>query len=104
MVYLEKFILPDEEQEYVLARRRMAENGGPLGYLDNGYPCGLFPQRGLSELDFEPITVFCGGNGSGKSTLLNAIAQKTAVKADRAFQRRRNVRPVLRRLRLSDGL
>lgn len=80
MVYLEKFILPDEEQEYVLARRRMAENGGPLGYLDNGYPCGLFPQRGLSELDFEPITVFCGGNGSGKSTLLNAIAQKLQLK------------------------
>ena len=76
MVYLEKFVLPDEEQEYAIAKVRRAENGGALGYLENGYPCMLFPQRGLQELDFEPITIFYGGNGSGKSTLLNVISEK----------------------------
>ena len=34
MVYLEKFVLPDEEQEYAIAQVRRAENGGALGYLD----------------------------------------------------------------------
>lgn len=79
MVYLEKFILPDEEQEYKIAKVRRAENGGDLGYLENGYPCMLFPQRELEELDFEPVTIFYGGNGSGKSTLLNVIAEKLSL-------------------------
>lgn len=76
MVYLEKFVLPDEDEEARLANARREENGGALGYLENGYPCMLFPQRGLRELDFEAITIFYGGNGSGKSTLLNAIAER----------------------------
>lgn len=80
MVYLEKFRLPDEDQEAEIANRRRSENGGALGYLENGYPCMLFPQRGLEELDFEPITIFYGGNGSGKSTLLNVIAEKFSLK------------------------
>ena len=77
MVYLEKFILPDDEEEYRIAAARRAENGG---YLENGYPCMLFPQKGLRELDFEPITILYGGNGSGKSTLLNLIALRLALK------------------------
>ena len=80
MVYLEKFVFPGGEQEYAIARKRMAENGGAFGYLDNGYPCGLFPQRGLSELDFEPVTIVYGGNGSGKSTILNIVAEKLGLK------------------------
>ena len=39
-----------------------------------GYPFGIFPLRGLCEIEFAPITIFYGGNGSGKSTLLNVIA------------------------------
>ena len=80
MLYLEKFVLPDEDREAKIANIRRAENGGALGYLESGYPCMLFPQRGLSELDFEPITIFYGGNGSGKSTLLNVIAEKFCLK------------------------
>ena len=33
-------------------------------------------QKGLSEINFAPITIFYGGNGSGKTTLLNVIAEK----------------------------
>lgn len=80
MLWLEKFILPDEEGEWRLARRRMEQNGGAFGYLDNPYPCGLFLKKELTELDFAPVTVLCGGNGSGKSTLLNLIAEKLALK------------------------
>lgn len=76
MVYLEKFTLLDEDEEYAIARARRQENGG---YLDSGYPCMMFPQMGFRELDFEPITILHGGNGSGKSTLLNVIALKLAL-------------------------
>lgn len=81
MVYLEKFVLPDEEEEYTIARRRRIENGGSgdFGYLENGYPCALFGPKGLSELDFETVTVLYGGNGSGKSTLLNLIAERLGL-------------------------
>lgn len=79
MVFLEKLILPDSEQEYRLAQRRRAENGGPFGYLENGYPCMLFPERGLRELDFEAVTILAGGNGSGKSTLLHVLAEKLSL-------------------------
>lgn len=77
MIYLEKWTLPDDEEEYNIARARREQNGG---YLDNGYPCMLFPEKGLRELDFEPITILYGGNGSGKSTLLNLIAIRLALK------------------------
>ena len=76
MVYLDKFIIPDAEQEERIIQRRMAENGGALGYIDNIYPCGLLSKKELSRIDFEPLTILYGGNGSGKSTLLNLIAQK----------------------------
>jgi predicted ATPase len=49
------------------------------------YPFKLFPPKGLEELSFSPITVFCGGNGSGKSTLLNLIAEKLGVLRHSAF-------------------
>ncbi len=77
MVYLEKFVLPDEEGEYRIARLARDKNGG---YLENGYPCALFPAKGLCELDFEPATLLYGGNGSGKSTLLNLIALRLGLK------------------------
>lgn len=76
MVYLDKFIIPNAEQEEKIIKRRMAENGGVFGYIDNVYPCGLFTKKELSRIDFEPLTILYGGNGSGKSTLLNLIAQK----------------------------
>lgn len=75
-MYLHSFTLPNEDTEYSIARARMAQNGGAFGYLENGYPCGIFPQKGLETVQFGRITIFYGGNGSGKSTLLNVIAQK----------------------------
>ncbi len=74
-MYLDKFILPIDE-ETSLIEQRMEYNGGKYGYIDNIYPCGIFSKNGLSELSFSKITVFYGGNGSGKSTLLNLITNK----------------------------
>lgn len=80
MVYLDKFIIPSKEREERIIRERMQENGGSLGYIDNIYPCGLFSEKKLSRIDFEPLTILYGGNGSGKSTLLNLIAEKLGLK------------------------
>ncbi len=75
MIYLESFTLPIRQEEKLL-ERKMAQNGGPLGYIDNPYPCFLFAGKGLEEVWFRRVTILYGGNGSGKSTLLNLIAGK----------------------------
>lgn len=89
MVFLEKFILPDAEAEYKIARKKRIENAtaagydsapADFGYLDNGYPCGLFLLKELTEVDFDRVTIIYGGNGSGKSTLLNLLANKLKLK------------------------
>ena len=74
-MYLESFSLPLDLEEDLI-ERRMTENGGIYGYIDNIYPCGLFKEKELREINFRDITIFYGGNGSGKSTLLNLIAAK----------------------------
>lgn len=74
-MYLESFKLPIDVEDELLADRAQ-ENGGPGGYIDNPYPCGLFAEKGFSEIGYKKITIFYGGNGSGKSTLLNLIAEK----------------------------
>ena len=74
-MYLESFSLPLDLEE-ALIEKRMTENGGIYGYIDNIYPCGLFKEKKLREINFRDITIFYGGNGSGKSTLLNLIAAK----------------------------
>lgn len=83
--YVEKFILPNQDEEERLIINRMGYNGGRNGYIDNIYPCNLFTQKQLTELDFEGITILYGGNGSGKSTLLNLIANKLELKRISAF-------------------
>ena len=79
MIYLESFALPIDREEELL-EMKMGQNGGPFGYIDNPYPCGLFAGKELRELYFRRVTILYGGNGSGKSTLLNLIAGKLALK------------------------
>lgn len=75
--YLEKFILPTAEQEegFIsgLDYMRAVE-------LRTRYPFDIFGEKGFSQIDFAPITIFYGGNGSGKSTLLNVITQRLKLR------------------------
>ena len=75
---LESFTLASETDEAVF---RVSND--PLMtmscYSENIYPFGIFPQKKLRHLEFDDITIFCGGNGSGKSTLLNLIARKIGL-------------------------
>ena len=69
MIYLKKFILLDDLQEFnVVANTRRVNN--------SVYPFHIFTAKQFQNIDFNDITCFYGGNGSGKTTLLNIIAQK----------------------------
>ena len=73
-MYLTRFSLPEDEQE-VYWQRYLTKKP-----IENDYPFGIFPQKDLSSVCFDKITVFYGSNGCGKSTLLNLIAQKLQLK------------------------
>ena len=76
--YLEQFCLvsASDEESFILNFPYQLEMGC---YTKDVYPFKIFPQKCLEKLEFEPITIFCGGNGSGKSTLLHLISQKLKI-------------------------
>ena len=78
-VYLKSFSFPGElrEADYIRSLKRTCYSGV--------YPFKIFPLKGLDDLEFSPITIFCGGNGSGKSTILNLIAEKLGLLRHSAF-------------------
>ena len=47
-MYLERFTLPDAEQEEELIMERICETRDCAGFVDNPYPCRLFPARGAA--------------------------------------------------------
>lgn len=79
MKYLSSFTLPKriEEDDFLLNFPPQLEM--TCYENNNAYPFKIFPEKELSKLTFEPITVFYGSNGSGKSTLLNLIARKLGL-------------------------
>ncbi len=54
-------------------------------FYQSMYPFNLFPDKGMQEIEFAPITFFYGGNGSGKTTLLNILAEKLELKRHSPF-------------------
>ena len=70
MVFLKSFELLDEVQEHYLLEEDKRK------IYNSPYPLNIFPVRSLKEIEFDNITIFCGGNGSGKTTLLNIISEK----------------------------
>ena len=87
MIYLERFLLPSDQDElqYKLTLRPELDYSCFSG---SGYPFGIFPQRKFEAIDFtSPVTIFCGENGSGKSTLLNVIAEKLELSRSTSFNK-----------------
>ncbi|MDE5568002.1 MAG: ATP-binding cassette domain-containing protein [Muribaculaceae bacterium] len=80
MIYLEKFIFPDLENDTLMYNH-------PKGsfYDEQSYPFHLTSEIGLWSLDFEPITILYGGNGSGKSTIINVISEKLCANRQSMF-------------------
>ncbi len=85
MLYLKSFSLAsaDDEDGFVLSYPYQLEM--QCYSHENVYPFKLFPQKGLRELTFAPVTMLCGGNGSGKSTVLNVIAEKLGLEHSSPF-------------------
>ena len=81
MVYLDYFNFPtaDMEHDFFMSVKGKCYN--------TFYPFQVLSDRGLTRLDFEPITILYGGNGSGKSTALNIIAEKIGVTRDSIFNK-----------------
>lgn len=88
-MYLDAFSLPDEREEtgYIISCGKDAYKSFMSCYPKDLYPFKVFPQKQLSRLTFEPITLLYGGNGSGKSTLLNVIAEKLGLEHDSPHNR-----------------
>ena len=97
MQYLDSFTLPSagDEEDYFL--NYPAELEMACYSHETIYPFKIFPQKQLSRLDFEPITIFYGGNGSGKSTLLNVIAEKLGLIRTAPFNNTPFMKEYLRR-------
>ncbi len=81
MLYLKRFRFPDGEAEasFFFALRRTC--------FDTYYPFQVFPAKELTSLEFEPITILCGGNGCGKSTALNVMAEALHLQRDTLYNR-----------------
>ena len=84
MLYLRRFSLPGEGTEVNFLLNNSENKRTCYG---NRYPFGIFPGKGLHQVEFEPITIFCGGNGSGKTTLLNLIGEKLQLQRGAVFNR-----------------
>lgn len=81
MLYLRSFVFPDGDREFDfrLTVRRTC--------YDSFYPFGVLSAKGLTALDFEPVTILYGGNGSGKTTALNIMGEKLSLKRDTLYNR-----------------
>lgn len=91
MIYLNSFRVTTKEQDEGYFNPcdsigTFRKRSGRTCY-ESKYPFMLFRNRGLPELEFRDITVFCGNNGSGKSTLLNIISEKLELNRGTVFNR-----------------
>lgn len=69
MIFLKAFhLLPEMSEYWMICQKK--------NIFNSLYPLKIFPEKELEDIDFDTITIFCGGNGSGKTTLLNIIADK----------------------------
>lgn len=84
MVYLRRFALPapGSETRFLTDNRESRRT-----CYGSRYPFGVFLSRAVPTLEFEPVTILCGGNGSGKTTILNLIGEKLELRRGTVFNR-----------------
>ena len=78
-MYLRKFYLPSEREEFAVI------SGENRTCFSTFYPFKIFPGKKMSSLELDRITLLYGGNGSGKSTLINVMANKVGAARFSAF-------------------
>lgn len=79
MLYLASFSFPDQEDESSFFDRHS------LTCFDTHYPFQVLGGKDMTDVRFEPLTIFYGGNGCGKTTALNVIAEALELKREACF-------------------
>lgn len=81
VLYIDSIVFPDAEREFVffLGQKRTC--------YTTYYPFQIFSAKHFERIDFEPITILCGGNGCGKTTALNVIAEKLNLTRESMFNK-----------------
>ena len=100
MIYLERFVIPEDDQEneffwhlyrgeFWALPKPQHNNYSKLqeSCHNTVYPFHVFTDMSLDSVEFEPITIFYGGNGTGKTTLLNIIAEQLGINRTTPFNR-----------------
>lgn len=86
MVYLKSFkLMSEKDEDGVILNVTGTHQLNMSCYTDTPYPFKIFPQKRFFDIEFEPVTMFCGSNGSGKSTLLNIICEKLKLERTSLF-------------------
>lgn len=95
MIYLPSFTFPDERAEYEFMNPRdlspyeiindVRRNFDPRYHKGSFYPFKILTKNHLGRIDFESVTILCGGNGCGKTTVLNVIAEKLHLPRETLF-------------------
>lgn len=88
MIYLNRFSLlnPVRERDILLGDEEICYENKRTCYRSR-YPFGVFTDRTIPVLEFETVTILCGGNGSGKTTILNLIGEKLGLKRTAPFNK-----------------
>ena len=73
MHYIDHIVFPNEDIQW---QYRIDET---RTCFDSMYPFFINTKNGFERMDFDRLTILCGGNGTGKSTLLNVIANKAGA-------------------------
>lgn len=81
MVYLSYFSFPERECEYSYLMREQRT------CFDSYYPFRVLSEKNLFNIEFESVTLLCGGNGCGKTTALNVIGEALKLKRDTLYNR-----------------
>lgn len=91
MIFLKSFRIPtDDEEEFFFIPPPVNPDYKTKNFrtvYQTKYPFLFFPGRGVPELEFSDITIFCGDNGCGKSTLLNIISEKLSLPRETPYNR-----------------
>lgn len=81
MIFLKNITFPSDDMEsnFIWDIRETC--------FDSYYPFRTLAIKGLTLIDFDPLTVLYGGNGTGKTTALNVIAEKLSAQRGTVYNR-----------------
>lgn len=94
MIYINKFSFASDLEEVDFFTNSWQSK---MTCFNSAYPFQIFPEKALSQLNFDtPITILYGGNGSGKTTALNIISEKLGLGREALYNKAPFLEPYLK--------